>query len=118
MGYAERRTTTVTTAADGSATEYSDQITGELHALHYVKNNYDNTVDFTVTVESTGEVVWQESNVTASKKVYPVVPANIGSTGAASALTEKPFVLANDRLKFVLVQGGDTKSGAFRSIVK
>lgn len=111
-----RETVSVTTAADGSATAYSGQITGRIHSIHYVKNNFDDGVDFTITLEATGESLWTDTNVNASEKVYPVVAANLGGTGGASTLTEVPLYAANDRVKIIIAQGGNVKTGAFRIV--
>lgn len=115
--YAQRQTVSITTAADGSATAYSEYVTGRIHAIHYVKNNFDDGVDFTITLEATGESLWTDTNVNASEKVYPVVAANLGGTGAASTLSEVPIIAANDRVKIVVAAGGDAKTGAFRIVV-
>lgn len=117
MSAVHRETISVTTAADGTATAYSDNITGRVHAIHYVKNNFDNGVDFTITLEATGESLWTDADVNASEKVYPVVAANLGGTGAASVLTEVPIYAANDRVKVVVAQGRNAKTGAFRIVV-
>lgn len=116
MTMVTRQTVSVTTAADGSATAYSDNITGAIHSIHYVKNNFDDGVDFTITLEATGESLWTDTNVNASEKVYPLVAGNLGANGAASIVTEVPIYAANDRVKIIIAAGGNVKTGAFRIV--
>ena len=117
MSWAERHTIAVTCDASGDATVYSPTITGRIQSIHYVKNNFADGVDFTITLEATGESLWTDTNVNAAEKVYPLVAGNLGGTGAASALTEVPIIAANDRVKIVVAAGGNATTGAFRVIV-
>ena len=64
--YAERHVVSITTAADGSATGYTPVITGKISAIHYLKTDFADGVDFTVTSEATGESIWVETNVNAA----------------------------------------------------
>jgi hypothetical protein len=129
MGYAKRYSASVTTAADGSATAYigtGDPITGRLVNLIYTKDvtaPYDNGVDFTITAEATGQTLWTESNVNASKTVCPR-QATHATDGTASLYAaegepvEGYLVLAQDRIKIVVASGGDTKVGTFTAVVE
>lgn len=116
--FAQRLRIAVTTAADGSATAYSPAgITGRIHAIVYTKGDFADGVDFTITLEATGESLWTDTDVNASETVYPVRAANLGGTGAASSLTEVPVIAANDRVKIQIAQGGNAKSGVFQLVV-
>lgn len=115
--YAERHTVVVEVDESGDATAYTPNITGRIQSISYVKDDYADTVDFTITLESTGESLWTDTNITASERVYPVAPANLGSTGGASSLTEVPIVAANDRVKIVVASGGNATSGTFHVTV-
>jgi hypothetical protein len=117
MSYAERHSVAVTTAADGTATAYSPAITGRVVSISYVKTDFADGVDFTITAEATGQSLWTDTNINAAETVYPVQPANLGASGAASTLTEVSIVLANDRVKIVIAQGGNAKTGAFLIVV-
>lgn len=117
-----RQKVTVTTAADGSATAYTPRLSGKVHSIHYVKTDFVDGVDFTITSEATGEVLWQESNVNASAVRYPRA-ATHSTAGAAAlfaaggtAVQDKPGI-ANDRVKIVIAQGGAAKSGAFHVLM-
>ncbi|SNS36282.1 hypothetical protein SAMN05216374_0980 [Tardiphaga sp. OK246] len=117
-----RQKVVVTTATDGSATAYSPRLSGKIHSIQYVKTDYADTVDFTITAEQTGENLWTEANVTASKACYPRAPthsqAGVAALYAASgtAVSDKPGI-ANDRVKIVLAAGGASKSGTFHILV-
>jgi len=115
--YAERKTVAVTTDASGNATAYSEYLTGRIAAVVYSKIDFAAGVDFTITLEATGESLWTEADVNASKTVYPVQKGNLGGTGVASTLIELPMHAANDRVKFSIAQGGNAKTGTFILVV-
>lgn len=116
---------TVTTAADGTVTAYSPKISGKVHAVHYVKdgaNAYADGVDVAITAEATGENIWTEANVNASAVRYPRA-ATHGQNGGASLYAaggtpiQDRVGLGGDRVKIVLAQGGNAKTGAFHILV-
>ena len=121
----------VTTIADGTATAFLPAATekvraplsGEVWAIIYTKDDYDAGVDFTITAETSGLTVWTESDVDASKTVYPRAPAS-DTAGAAmlyaaagEAVIAGPVPLANERLKIAIASGGNVKVGNFRLII-
>jgi hypothetical protein len=123
MSYAQREVVSVTTAADGSATVYSNVVTGVLSAIHYVKTDFDNGVDFTITSEATGQSLWTETNVNAAKVIAPRQATH--DTGGLASLyaavgepVEAPIALANDRIKIVIAQGGNVKIGTFHFVLE
>jgi hypothetical protein len=121
MAYVQRVTVSVTTAADGSATSYSGVVTGILSQIRYVKTDFDNGVDFNITAEATGETLWAQDNVNASVTVAPRQPthdtAGVASLyAAAGEPVESKIALANDRVKIVIAQGGNVKSGTFHLV--
>jgi hypothetical protein len=112
----------VVTAADGSATVYSPRVAGRLHSISYVKNDFASGVDFTIAAEATGENLWTESDVNASTVRNPRAPthtqagvAALYAAGGVAVLT--PIALANDRIKIMIAQGGNVKSGTFHFLV-
>ena len=116
--YAERYVIPVTTASDGSATVYSPVFTGAIKTLRYVKTDFADGVDFTITLEGTGEGVWAESNVNAAKTVAPRQPIHdlVGVASLYAALgegVETEIIAVKDRLKIIIAQGGNAKTGAF-----
>lgn len=121
MSYAQRVRMDVTTAADGSATVYSEPVTGKLSQIRYVKpgaGGFDNGSTITFTNETTGETLWSESNVNASATRAPRQALH-GTDGAAAlhaaggtALIDK-IALAGDRIKLVIASGGNAKTATF-----
>lgn len=120
--YAQRHTVSVTTASDGSATAYSPVVTGLLSQIRYVKTDFTDGVDFTITAEATGETLWTELNVNASATKAPRQPTH-GTDGVASlyaaggVAVQAPIALANDRVKIVIASGGATKIGTFHVVL-
>jgi hypothetical protein len=112
----------VTTASDGSATAYSPRLSGYIHSIQYVKTDFADGVDFTITAEATGETIWTESNVNAAAVKAPRqathstagVPALYAAGGTA---VNDRVALSRDRVKIVIASGGDTKAGAFNILV-
>lgn len=112
----------VTVAADGTATAYSPRLSGELDSIQYVKVDFADGVDFTITDEATGEGLWTDTNINASEVVRPRAPVH-DQAGAArlfaaggTAVSSK-IALANTRIKIVIAQGGVSKSGVFHFLV-
>ncbi|HEY9566857.1 MAG TPA: hypothetical protein VIR38_02105 [Thalassobaculum sp.] len=120
--HVRRETVAVTTDASGAATEYTDTVTGRVLGIRYVKGDFADGVDFTITSEATGETVWAESDVNASATRAPRQAIH-GTDGAAALYAEsgeavRDFVyLAIDRLKIAVADGGDTKTGTFHVLV-
>ena len=119
----KRYTVTVTTIADGSATAYSPVLSGRLSQIRYVKTDFSNGVDFTITAEATGETLWAEENVNASATRAPR-QATCDTAGVASLYAaggepvEDKIVLAADRVKIVIASGGNVTTGTFHIVVE
>jgi hypothetical protein len=114
---------TVTTAADGTATAYSPRIAGKIHSIRYVKTDFADGVDFAITANATGENIWTESNVNATADRYPRAPthsqagvAALYAAGGTGVLA--PIALASDKVKIVIAQGGNVKTGTFHILVE
>lgn len=113
----------VTTAADGSYTGYTPYLSGKLHEIHYVKTNFTDGVDFTITAEATGETIWTEANVNAAAVKAPRqathttvgVAALYAATGVA--VLDK-IAIGRDRIKIVLAAGGNATTGAFHFVLE
>jgi hypothetical protein len=117
----QRFTVAVTTASNGAATAYTPVFTGKISTIRYVKGDFDNGVDFSITAESTGETIWAEDNVNASKTVAPRqdthTTAGVAALYAAggSAVLDR-IALVADRVKIVIASGGNVKSGTFHIV--
>lgn len=118
-----RRTSiTVTTAADGTATAYLGPLSGYLSSIHYVKDDFTDGVDFTITAEATGETLWTEANVNASAVKRPLGDAHTTAGvaklyAAGGTAVGVPIALSRDRIKIVIASGGNATSGTFIAVL-
>lgn len=127
MSYAERHSVTVTTAADGTATAYTNaHLTGRVVTVVYTADGsapYDNTVDATITGEQSGVTIFVKANITASFTHSPRQATHLNTDASAllyaagGATVGGDVFVANERIKIVLAQGGDTKTGLWKFIV-
>jgi hypothetical protein len=110
----------------GDASVETIETNGELVSIQYTKNDtdpYADTVDFSITNTDTGEIIWAEENVTATKIVYPEHPTNRpdGTQNAhgsnATGIYER-FSICNSTLTITISNAGDTKTGKFTIIYK
>lgn len=118
--YTERHEVSITTDASGDATAYTGVVSGKIYGVRYAKTDFADGVDFTITLDGTGETVWTESNVNASKSSYPAVQVNT-TDGTAAVSGSDPvldrLVCSRDRVKIVIANGGNAKSGTFHVVV-
>lgn len=111
-------TVPATTNGSGAATVYTPYLSGYIESVQYVKNNFADGVDFTITADATGENIWTDTNVNAAETVRPRAAthttAGVASlyAGAGEAVNDR-IALGRDRVKIVIGSGGDTKSGTF-----
>jgi hypothetical protein len=120
----------ITTATGGGATGYTYKAAGRLTGFRYVKNAtasvaFASTADFTITDEETGRTLLTVSNVNASTD-YDVEGSRITTSGgsrtfstgtAALRAVSGPIPIARSRVKIVVAQGGNTKTGRFHVFV-
>ncbi len=103
----------VTTAADGSATATSPNWAfGWLHRVSYIPGTLDTGADLTLTSEGpTSQSLLVKSNAgTSNVSFYPRAVGNQNTDGAAGTTFDE-FILIDGKLKLVVAQGGDTKTG-------
>lgn len=121
MSYVKRHTVVVTTDESGDATAYTDEVNGFLSQARYVKTDFADGVDFTITSEVTGETLWSESDVNADATRAPR-QATHGTDGSASLYAgsgepvEAPIAVTG-RIKVVVANGGNGASGTFHFMV-
>jgi len=120
--YVERHSVSITTDAAGDATGYTPVVTGKIVAIVYTKTDYAAGVDFTITSETTGQTIWTESNVNASKTCVPRQAthdtAGVASLYAGAGEPVEDYVhVANERVKIVIASGGNAKTGTFIVLV-
>jgi hypothetical protein len=115
MSFIQRHVVTVTVDAAGDGIGYSPALNGKVSQIRYVKTDYANGVDFTITAEATGETIWSQLNVNASVTVAPrqAIHDTAGVAGLYAA-----GALANDRVKIVVAQGGVSTSGTFHIVME
>lgn len=119
MAFPRAYKVTATTDSSGDATVYlpgeEGSFSGPVYEIEYVKTDFADGVDFTITAESNGAAtaknIWVESNVNASKVVYPTVTTH-DTTGTEGSGADY-VVLANQRIKIVIASGGSVKTGTF-----
>jgi hypothetical protein len=119
----KRHVVTLTTDTNGAATGYTPVVSGRVVSIRYVKTDFTDGVDFTITAEGTGETIWTQQDVNASVTVAPRQPTH--STAGAAALyagsgtaVNDKIVLAADRVKIIVGSGGATHTGAFHVTVE
>lgn len=125
MSFGRRFTVSPTTDGSGDATAYTPPLNGRILAVIYTKDGtspYATGVDFTLTLAESGQPVWDEDDVDASKTVAPRQPTH-ASDGTASLYAGggepvEDYIWAIDEaLQIVIASGGDTKVGEFQVIV-
>lgn len=122
MSFVQRLAIPITTDGSGDATAYSPVVTGLVSQIRYVKTDFVDGVDFTVTSEATGETIWAETNVNASATRAPRQAAH--TTAGAAALYASggeavlvPIGVAGDRIKIVVASGGASKTGTVHIVL-
>lgn len=120
--YAERQSIALTTIADGSCTAYSGVITGRILSVIFTNTDFAAGVDLTITLEDTGEPILTLTDANASAVYYPRVPIKdeVGADAlfAAGGTKQRGCVTAaQDRVKVVVAQGGNVKTGTIKIVV-
>ena len=111
-------TVPVLTDGDQAATAYSPFLSGYVESVQYVKTDFTNGVDFTITAEATGEDIWTELNVDAAVTKRPRAATHSTAgvaalyAGGGTAVNDR-IALGRDRVKIVIAQGGVAKVGSF-----
>jgi len=121
MSYFESESVSITTDAGGDATVYTGNVNGRIVACIYTKTDFATGVDFTITGETSGQTIWTELDVDASVTVAPRQAthdtAGVASLYAAAGEPVENYVaLADERIKVVIANGGNAKTGSIRFI--
>ena len=120
--HVQRHEVSVTTDASGDATAYTTRaVNGRILEVIYTKDDFANGVDFTITSRNTGQSIWAESDVNASKTVLPRqtthTTAGVAATYDGAVAVLDHVHVSDEQIKIVVAQGGDTKSGTFTILV-
>jgi len=115
----ERHRVVVTIAGGaGAGTGYTPAIIpgGRVVAIRYTKpgaGGFDNGVDFDVTAEDSGLVIWDEDNVNASADRYPraavqttLGAASLYAAGGTAVVDLAGIPVAAERVKIAVGSGG------------
>ncbi|MDA0780670.1 MAG: hypothetical protein PQ612_06010 [Rickettsiales bacterium] len=122
MTYAKKHIVEIVTNSSGDAVAYTEKpLNGKIINAIYDKTDFADGVDFTITSETTGQNIWTESNVNASKTISPKQPvhdtagvAALYASGGEAVLHE--IYVVDERIKCVIANGGDTKTGTITFI--
>lgn len=116
-------TVVATTDASGDVTVYDtdntsyEKYNGEIIEIRFVDTDLPTAADFTITVEGTGENLWTQDNQGASATKRPLILAQSILGVDLTAVYVRPF-LTEDRIKIVIANGDNTKSGTFTILVR
>lgn len=114
---ARKHTVAIVTNGSGDGTGYTNYFSGLISSVQYVKTNFADGVDFTITLDATGETIWADTDVNASEVVRPRAAthttAGVAALYAASGAVNDHIAAGRDRVKIVVGSGGDTKTGTF-----
>lgn len=127
MSWARRHEVAVTTSSGGAATGYTAVADGEVLQIDYVPHGtapLDTGADIVVTDEATGRAIVTKANIgTSAFSLAPRQAVHAVADGAGllyaaggAAVTDR-IAVARSRIKIVVAQGGDTKSGTFHVLV-
>ena len=107
----QKHKATITTTSGGAATVYSGLIRGKLVAVHYEPGTILTGGDLTITSETTGLSLLTVTDAgTSDVTWYPLALAcQTDTTAYTDTGVEMP--LYDERIKCVVAQGGDTKTG-------
>jgi hypothetical protein len=106
---------TLAVNASGAATVYSDPLSGLIAGLYVENGDLDAGSDITITDEASGAAILTITNLAADAWYVPTVGV-VDAAGAARLYavggTAIPALIPIDgRLKFVVAQGGVSKTG-------
>jgi len=118
MAYVREHRVAVVTDGSGDGVGYTTRaVTGRIEYIRYVKTDFADGVDFDVTLETSGIIVWAQDNVNAAAVVWPRTPlhstAGVALTYDGTYPVTGHVYVAGERVKIVVAQGGNTKSGTF-----
>lgn len=112
----------LTTNSSGAVTAYSENLKGILDRIEYVKTDFADGVDFDITLENSGTVLLDKDDINASAIFVPrqAVQTTAGvaalyASGGVAVLDK--IVIAEERVKVVIANGGNTKTGKVYLVV-
>ncbi len=113
MAFPQMVSVSATTDGSGNATVYTEAFRGRINAVQYVKTDFADGVDFTITTETSAQNVWVDTNINAAEVVQPRIQSN-DTAGVLISGAYDAIRVYNERVKIIVGSGGDTKTGTFR----
>ncbi len=101
-----------------TGTGYSPYFSGYIESIEYVKVDYADGVDITITADDTGEAILsltdQNSSVVKRPRAATHSTAGVAAVYASggTAVNDR-IALSRDRVKVAIAQGGNAKTGTF-----
>lgn len=114
----------IVTDASGNATVYlshglNRKPNGFLIELRYTPGTLDTGADLTITGEDSGVPVMTKANAGTSNVVYkPRAFPNAVADGAAGTVATELIPIKDERIKVVVVQGGNAGAGSIEAILQ
>lgn len=111
--------TSITTDGSGDATVYlGSKLRGRVHAIKYEPGTIATGADLTIIGETTKVPVLVKANAgTSDVWYYPRAIPNKNADGAAFTDVAVDIHVFQERIKVVVAQGGDTKTGKITAYV-
>jgi hypothetical protein len=111
-----------TTDASGDATVYTDAIVGRIHSILYDPGDVATGADLTITTETTEQAVLTITNAgTSAVRWSPRLPthdlAGAAETYDGTEPVNDSIVAVDERIKIVVDEGGNAKTGTVTVIV-
>lgn len=116
MAFLRREQLSITTDASGDATAFTGVVNGFVRAISY-NGGFDATADLTITTDNHGQSLLTVTNQAASAITWHPRQATHATDGTASLYAaagepvESDIPIAGDRIKVVVAQGGNAKTG-------
>lgn len=113
----------IVTNSSGDATVYlapsiNRGLNGFLVLLKYNPGNIDTGADLTITGDSSGIPILTKANAgTSIAFYYPRALLNAVADGAEGASPSEFIPIRDERIKVVVANGGDTKTGSIEAVV-
>ncbi len=119
--YAERHAVAIAVDASGDFTGYTPVVSGQVVQVRYIPDGttpLDTGADLTVSGADSGIPVLTKANIgTSAFNLAPRQPTHLNTDGSAALYAAggsavlAPVVVANERIKVVVAQGGNAKLG-------
>jgi hypothetical protein len=102
---------TLTTNGSGAATAFGGSHRGTLYAVQLIDGTFDDGVDITITAEHEDLSIplLTKADFNTDQMAYPRTLQHLNTDGTALTTHCEPVV--NGRLKVVIAQGGNAKTG-------